>query len=291
MNKTIRAYLDFVRFPNLFTAAADILAGYLFTLGAIINAADLIRLIIGSVCLYAGGVAFNDVCDVEKDTRERPTRPIPSGAIPLARARTISIALLLIGAITAGSTSTRAAIISAALVVVIVLYDSLLKATIAAPAMMGLCRALNLALGMSVADLASPSVFLPCAMMWLYVTSLTFFARHEAAISKPIRLKLGAIGVGVACLGLIVVGSGPIVAVTVPNVAIIVVGCFLMLRGLSTADDPQPVNVQAAVKTFVMFIVVFDALVTVKGATAREGVIVLSLMIPAMLSARLLRVT
>lgn len=291
MNKTVRAYLDLVRFPNLFTAAADILAGYFFVLGEVINGAELTKLIVGSVCMYAGGVAFNDVCDVEKDTRERPTRPIPSGAISLARARVISISLLLIGAVTAGSTSTRAAIISAALVVAIVLYDSLLKATIAAPAMMGLCRALNLALGMSVADLASPSVILPCAMMWLYVTSLTFFARHEAAISKPIRLKLGAIGVGAACLGLIAVGNGPIVAISLPNVSIIVVGCFLMLRGLSATDDPQPTLVQSVVKTFVMFIIVFDALVTVKGATAREGVIVLSLMIPAMLSARLLRVT
>lgn len=291
MNKTIRAYLDFVRFPNLFTAAADILAGYFFVFGEVINAVELTRLIVGSVCLYAGGVALNDVCDVEKDTRERPTRPIPSGAISLARARVISIALILIGAVTAGSTSMRAAVISAALVIAIVLYDSVLKATIAAPTIMGLCRALNLALGMSVADLTSPSVSPPCAMMWLYVTSLTFFARHEAVISKPLRLKLGAVGVGVACLGLIVIGNGPIVAVTVPNVAIIVVGCFLMLRGLSAADDPQPALVQSAVKTFVMFIIVFDALVTVKGASAREGVIVLSLMIPAMFSARLLRVT
>ena len=51
------------------------------------DAPTLILLVAASTLLYAGGVALNDVYDVDIDRQERPERPIPSGRISLAAAR------------------------------------------------------------------------------------------------------------------------------------------------------------------------------------------------------------
>ena len=76
--KILGAYLQLIRPPNLFTAAADIVAGFLFVGGGWGEIDRVILLSLCSMCLYAAGVTLNDVCDVRNDRAERPDRPIPA---------------------------------------------------------------------------------------------------------------------------------------------------------------------------------------------------------------------
>jgi heme O synthase-like polyprenyltransferase len=177
----LRACLELVRIPNIFTAIADVIAGFLFVGSAIRDWPALLLLALASACLYGGGVALNDVCDWARDAQTRPSRPIPSGRITRRQAATISIGLLAAGILIAAFVNLRATAVAATLVAAIVLYDAILKETAPAPTIMGLCRALNLALGMSAMPMAwTHATAMPLALMWLYVTSITLFAQREA---------------------------------------------------------------------------------------------------------------
>src|SRR5262245_19490117 len=81
MHAPLKPYLHAVRLPNLFTAGADSLAGWLICGGALAAVAGWGPLVLASMAFYAGGFALNDVFDLELDRRERPARPLPSGAI------------------------------------------------------------------------------------------------------------------------------------------------------------------------------------------------------------------
>lgn len=291
MKSSVRTYLDLVRLPNLFTAAADILGGHLYVQGCVPDYGILLRLVVGSMCLYAGGVALNDVCDVAEDARERPGRPIPRGDITRPQALVFSLGLLIIGGGLTASTSSRAALLTLMLIGSIILYDALLKRTIAAPAIMGLCRALNLMLGMNPSNVIDSSVLVPAALMWLYVASVTFFARRETGASSKERLLTGTMGLLIAVLGLLVVHEPGATAINARSVVVVLVAVFVLDRGLGAVRHPEPKNIQGAVKSFVLFIIVFDALLAAANVGLMGGVLISLLIIPAMAAARLFRVT
>ena len=142
-----------MRPANLPTAAADIFAGA--ALAGILTASfpilPLLLLVFASVFLYAGGVVLNDVFDFSLDKIERPERPIPSGLIPLKSAAFFGIILLAIGIVLAFIANQLSGFLALALAGAIVLYDGYSKKNgFLGPLNMGLCRGLNLILGMSV---------------------------------------------------------------------------------------------------------------------------------------------
>ncbi|MCH9001578.1 MAG: hypothetical protein IIC02_03310 [Planctomycetes bacterium] len=57
----IRPYLELIRPPNLVTAAADPLTGFLLAGGSLHGYDTIIPLVVVSVCLYGAGVVLNDV--------------------------------------------------------------------------------------------------------------------------------------------------------------------------------------------------------------------------------------
>jgi len=301
VNRKLRAYLDLVRAPNLFTAAADVIAGSLYVGVGLSRWGEIIGLVLASMCLYAGGVVLNDVCDWRRDSVERPQRPIPSGRISRPTALHLVIGLLALGFMVAACVSTRAAVIAGLLIVAIVLYNAVLKSTPLAPAVMGLCRALNLALGMwhsgpplwtpAESGWATPAALTPIGLMWLYVASVTYFARHEAGVSSRFRLTVGTIGVCAAVAGL------SALAWIVPNAQL----SFLWLVGSLTAALAylgfraallrSPEVVQAAVRSFVISLILFDACMPWAARGALAAILVASLVVPTVLLARSLRVT
>ena len=82
------AYVQLMRLPNVFTALADVVMGYLFThnpdegAGTLVGA---IPLLVATALMYSAGMVLNDVFDVEVDRVERPERPLPSGRVPVRR--------------------------------------------------------------------------------------------------------------------------------------------------------------------------------------------------------------
>src|SRR4051794_18903735 len=93
----LKAYLQLVRLPNVFTAMADGAAGWLLVHGSLDRPAAWVPLVAASACIYAGGIALNDAFDAETDRLERPGRPIPSGRVGRTTAATLASGLLIAG--------------------------------------------------------------------------------------------------------------------------------------------------------------------------------------------------
>ena len=85
-----------IRVPNLATAIADPLAGFLIA-GGFYQYENLPLggwlAIASSLCLYAGGMVQNDVVDLQIDQTERPHRPLPSKQVSFELAQFVSCLL------------------------------------------------------------------------------------------------------------------------------------------------------------------------------------------------------
>ena len=68
MTRSLIPLLQLIRLPNVLTAAADSLAGWLLVGGSLGEAGRWLPLAIASMVLYAAGMALNDVFDA----RDRP---------------------------------------------------------------------------------------------------------------------------------------------------------------------------------------------------------------------------
>ena len=104
----LKPYLQLVRLPNLFTAAADPLAGFLLVGGALTEGRLWMPLALTGVAIYAAGMVLNDVFDYQVDLVERPSRPLPFGLISRGFATGLGIGLLLLGCCLAAVAGCRA---------------------------------------------------------------------------------------------------------------------------------------------------------------------------------------
>lgn len=175
-----------MRPANIITSIADVLAGiaisgYLSNENLSINyLSPILFLCISTIGLYGGGVVFNDVFDAELDKVERPERPIPSGVISIKDATLLGIILLLVGIIAAFIVSVLSGIIAFSIVVASLVYDKWSKHNaFAGPLNMGLCRGLNLLLGISIV-LSSVSTWWFLAIVpIIYIAAITMISRGE----------------------------------------------------------------------------------------------------------------
>jgi 4-hydroxybenzoate polyprenyltransferase len=97
-------------------------------------------LILGATLIYAGGVIFCEVCDVEFDRKFRPERPLPAGRVTRGLAASTGVLCCLIGGeiMRIGAASTVFVLV---LLVAIFCYAVLHKrAPWLAVILMGLCR-------------------------------------------------------------------------------------------------------------------------------------------------------
>ena len=197
---SIIAHIKLTRPANIVTAIADILAGaaisgavYLLIQGmdqGIIK--SIAWLILSTIGLYGGGVAFNDVFDAELDSVERPERPIPSGQASVKSAGIMAFLLLLLGVLAAWQVSVFSAGIALTVALLAVLYDAWGKhQNIFGPINMGLCRAGNLLLGMSLIEGAVQSYWYIGLIPLLYVAAITMVSRGEVHGQNILALKSG----------------------------------------------------------------------------------------------------
>lgn len=301
----LRAYLQLVRLPAVFSAVADVLLGFLLVHESLlIDGCPLpvTLLATASVGLYLSGMAFNDVFDRAVDARERPQRPIPSGRVSLKSAILLATVLMLGGLAAAGFAGLPSLMVAGLIAVAVLAYDGLLKATPLGPVAMGLCRALNVLLGASaVADFQAvwthPQVTL-AASYGVSIAGLTWFARHEAGESSRGQL-LGAtavINAGLIALAVLALNTEHGIGGRVPAVNLVVMWlavAAVVNRGLWAAvSQPSPANVQRAVRTMLQWLVVLDAvLIYAASGNPLYGVATAALMLPAMLLGKWIYVT
>lgn len=281
------AYAQLLRLPNVFTAFADILmaacaAGYVF------DQPDVLFLLLGVTgCLYLGGMVWNDYFDRREDAKTQPFRPIPSGRVSARTASLLAYALVTTGLlcyVPVYMTNVRATwLLPAALVTAIFAYDVWLKRTPVGPLGMGLCRLLNVLLGLSVAPQMDDGLRYHLAgIVGLYIVGVTWFARTEEAESNRRQLVLASL-VMLAALGLAVTVPAHLPSGTSPvyfPFLIVVFGAYIGSALVTAIRTPGPKPVQAAVKRCILGLVLLDAALA-SAFVGWPGLLLVLLLLPA----------
>ena len=308
---TMFAYLELLRLPNVFTAMADVAMGFLFVQAAAwtMTATDgwvLGLLLVASSMLYASGVVLNDVFDLEHDTEHRPERPLPSGRVSLVAARWLGWQLLCIGVVLACMVglltgNVRPAVVAAVLAACIVLYNSGVKQTVAGPPLMGVCRMLNVLLGMSVAGAAATGAAAPWGIEhWLvaggigaYVAGITLFARREARQSNRVQLAAGTV---VMLLGILLIARFPQYSDRIFKLLVqepqrwtllmVILSLLIGWRCVRAVITPEAVCVKAAVTHCIFSLVLLDATACYAIRGMPWAVMILLLLVPAIFFGR-----
>ncbi len=311
------AYLRLLRFPNVFTALADVALGFALVrhLSAPQPIGLLVALLASSGFLYLAGMVLNDVWDVDIDRRERPERPIPSGQISLATANRLGIGLLIAGVcfgwLASGlfapqlSQWWKCGAVATALAVSIVAYDRWTKHLVIGPLNMGLCRFLNVLLGASATApviqtdaLAADHLFfgfdgtslIAAAGLGIYIMGVTIFALKEAEDSRSATLLAGSL---VMLIGLVVFGASPLASYVQPQRSIPWFWALLGLLSLAVfrrvfaaLRDGSPRYVQGAIKEAILSLIMFDAALCLLYAPLGYAIAVVALIIPAVFLGR-----
>jgi 4-hydroxybenzoate polyprenyltransferase len=206
----IKPWLQLVRLPNVVTAGADSLAGWLLATGSASDIGRLLPLVGASMVLYAAGTALNDVFDCEIDRAERPNRPLPSGQVSRRSAAWLGGLGIVAGpALAMASGSMASGIVAMILAACILGYDAGLKHTWLGPVVMGSCRGLNLQLGMSCAPaLAGPIAWFAAVVYGLFVAGITVVSRSETSGGSRVGLLTGLALQDFALLGMAGVALG-----------------------------------------------------------------------------------
>jgi 4-hydroxybenzoate polyprenyltransferase len=293
-HSSLFAWLQLLRLPNVFTAVADVMMGYLVAYHDLEPIEHFAVLVVTSVLLYLSGMVLNDVFDTEVDARERPDRPIPSGRVSLKAATTVGWGMLTAGLVLAWSLSYsandwRPGVVATLLAACILLYDGALKKTRLAPLIMGECRMLNVLLGMSLMLIPwGKAEVLVAIGIGVYIMGVTIFARTDARISTRTRLTSGLV---VLMSGIALLAGVPWLTVERPPLAVVLSGWYLLWaalvliigrRCIIAVFEPSPKRVQAAVRHCIHSIIVLDAAVSLGYTGSYLSVVVLLLLVPTM---------
>lgn len=187
-----------MRPANIVTSVADILAGIAIS-GVLIDNGSLpwyaiVFLCLSTACLYGGGIVFNDVFDVELDKIERPERAIPSGVISLKNATVLGSSLMVTGIALASLASITSGLLAFAVCFFALLYNKIGKHhPFFGPLSMGICRGLNLLLGLSIVpEMLYQQCFIAIFPV-IYIFSITMTSRGEVHGGNTKNLYLAAI--------------------------------------------------------------------------------------------------
>ena len=279
-----------MRLPNVFTAIADVLAGYLIVAGADIRFSVLLSLIFSSAAIYAGGCVLNDVCDYQIDLVERPERPLPAGKVSIPEAVIMVVVLFVAALISAGVAGFAALLTAVVLIVLVLLYDLVTKDMVFFGSLnMGACRALNLLFGMSPLFLWGWFLIFPLISL-VYIFLLTSLSNFETGGS------LGEIKWPLAC-GFIILFTC-LVGVAVKSSAVftglllIVIIVAYVLPSLRRAlINLEPAFVGAAVKRLLLAIPLLDVFYVSIARGLIYGIPVLLCLLPARWLAKKLSMT
>lgn len=311
-------WLQLIRLPALFTAMADIFLGFILTHPAdrlhrahqalAENALTFGLLLLASCCLYLAGMVLNDVFDRRQDALERPHRPIPSGRVSLRGASMLAIALVVAGLTAAAALrwldpllcGWNPLFVAGLILAAVLLYDAVLKSTLLGPLAMGLCRFLNVLLGASASGawfgrpFDNPQRWVAIGL-GVYIVGVTWFARTEARQSRRGTLigALLTVNAGIAILFGWLQWGRLADAGAMALLLLAVIALTINKRMLVAVASPTPRAVQSAVRTMLLSVITLDAamIYAKTGDIVIASVIAAALIVPALLTGRVMRMT
>jgi len=300
MNPVLKGYLRLARPANLPTAAGDVLAGVAISgilTGISLNVDwntsklwDMALLVFSSVFLYAAGVVLNDVFDFKLDKVERPERPIPSGLISVRSAAVFGGVLMNLGVLFSSLVGSVSGMVAVTLGLSILLYDASGKHhSFFGPLNMGICRGLNLLLGITVLGNYSQWEFFIFPV--LYIAAITLISRGEVHGNNKGHIILAGVLYSSVILGIGVLFSimGLNVLEAVPF--LLLFGFFIFRPLLKAYSENSPKNIKNAVKAGVISIIVLDASLAVGFSHWWVGIIILLLLPLSIYLSKLFAVT
>ena len=320
MHSQFRAWAQLVRIPNTLTACADVLAGFTLAVGAWWQISgispSLVVASLSSISLYWAGMILNDVHDLADDIAQRRNGPLVRGHIAVGTARTAGWGLLLMGVVLAGvaakllpSTDTTVPFwtvvaSAAALATAIVAYDSWLKSTPVGPLLMGLCRGLNLLVGVSLGacmewqkELDSSSIGLATIGHVLFVTGITLAARREGLLqqsSRRLAWSWTVSVIGMSSIAMCSWSSNRLLRLDAHSwfpILVMLLALPWLRRAFVSIQTPGVGTLVPAIKQAILSIIFLDAAMALQFGGNVPGMIVCGLAIPTLALSRVFRVT
>jgi hypothetical protein len=283
------AYLELLRPANVATSLADVLAGY--AAAGRPNTPDLLVLLVATACLYAGGVVLNDYFDRDLDRMERPERPIPSGRVAPEAAARLGGALLAAGIVIAAAATTAAGAVAAATAAAVLLYDAWGKRqTLLGPLNMGLCRGLNLMLGVAAAPAALGSAWPLAILPMTYIAAVTAVSRGEVHGGRRGIAAFALISLNLVLIALVwlsLQGASPWWAALLT----LTLGWRVLPPFWAVYQQPDPGRIRRAVRAGVLSLVLLDAVIGATYAGPLYSLLILATALVAGFLARAFAVT
>lgn len=194
--KRLIGFLRLTRPANIVTAISDILAGAAIAgyAGGMPELPSVLLLVAATIGLYGGGVVFNDVFDAALDRVERPERPIPSGLISEKEGALLGTALLIAGIVAASVLALNpSGAMAISIAVFALIYDKWGKHhSFLGPLNMGICRGLNLLLGMSLVPATVYQYGYLAVVPIVYIAAITMISRGEVHGGKSTIMLFAA---------------------------------------------------------------------------------------------------
>lgn len=251
-----------MRPANVVTAVADILAGAAiagYTSLSAENIAAVFWLVLSTAGLYAAGVVFNDLFDAELDSVERPERPIPSGVVLPREAAWLGSLLLIAGVTSAFKSSFVSGVLATFIAIAALVYDRWGKHhSFFGPFNMGLCRGLNLLLGISIVPAMLQQYWWLASVPVLYIASVTMISRGEVHGGSK-RTLYAAVGLYILVMGSILCISFVRETFTPATVFILLWAALIFPPLRNAIRNPQGKFIGKAVKVAVLALIVMDA--------------------------------
>ena len=233
-----------------------------FFTGWILDFAHLVPvffIVAATIGLYGGGIVFNDVFDAALDKIERPERPIPSGAVPLFEAITLGIAFLALGVLEGFLAGVVSGLIALAIAAFALLYNRFSKHhAFWGPLNMGLCRGLNLLLGISIIPAMLQQWYFLGIVPVLYIFSITMISQGEVHGGNRNKLYIAAALYLLVMLAILYCSSrNGNIAITFLFLALF---AWMIFNPLFLAiQNPVGKNIGKAVKAGVISLILMDA--------------------------------
>lgn len=258
LSRRLYGHLSLARISNSPTVVTNALAGAALAGG---GGVTLVLVAAAMVLFYTGGMYLNDLLDLGIDRRERPTRPLPSGLIPVGEAWAVTAALFGAGLLLLVPAGGKAFLSGLGLVGLIVFYDAWHKTNPLSPVVMAATRAMvYVTAGLAFLPQLTTPLTVWAALLAAYIAGLTYVAKTESRRGTA-RFWPVALVAAPAVYGL-VGGFGPGVALLALLLAAWVAHCLTFVYGKTR-------NIGGAVGRLIAGVCLLDALVLgVAGAWA-----------------------
>jgi 4-hydroxybenzoate polyprenyltransferase len=194
---TAGAWLQLARISNTPTVVSNVVAGAVLA-SAAAETGTVAVVAVAMALFYTAGMILNDLLDYEVDVRERPERPLPSGAVSRGAALVAVLALFVVGLALLATEGLEPFLAGLGLVALIALYDAWHKGNPLSPVLMGACRALvYFVAALAVIGEVPLEVATAAAVLLIYIVGLTQVAKAEGGGllgAWPLAAVLAAIG-------------------------------------------------------------------------------------------------